>query len=162
MHSAEKAESELSLFSFYHFRNSGFIEMKYLLAHSRHLFQAAEWTKVHLSCPWTLQQETANQRFFPQTWSNLLTTIWSKITARLWSKIMAVLHAGMSLFIYLFKKQATKEFPPWISSEQTRLASMRMQVLSLPSLSGLGIRRCCELWWRLPMWLRSCVAVAVA
>ena len=40
--------------------------------------------------------------------------------------------------------------------------SMRTQVRSLAVLSGLRIQHCCELWRRSQMWLRSCVAVAVA
>ena len=43
----------------------------------------------------------------------------------------------------------------------TRLVSMRMQVQSLALLSGLRIQRCCELWSRLQMWLRSGIAVAL-
>ena len=39
---------------------------------------------------------------------------------------------------------------------------MRLQVQSLASLSGVRIRRCCELWCRSQTWLRSGVAVAVA
>ena len=38
---------------------------------------------------------------------------------------------------------------------------MKTWVQSLVSLSGLRIQRCCELWWRLHRWLRSCIAVAV-
>ena len=41
------------------------------------------------------------------------------------------------------------------------LVSMRMQVQSLASLSGSGIRHCHELWCRLQMRLGSWVAVAV-
>ena len=39
---------------------------------------------------------------------------------------------------------------------------MRLQVRSLPLLSGLPIRHCRELWCRSQMRLGSCVAVAVA
>ena len=39
--------------------------------------------------------------------------------------------------------------------------TLRMQVQSLASLSGLGTRRCHELWCRSQMWLGSGVAVAV-
>ena len=46
----------------------------------------------------------------------------------------------------------------WI---KTRLVSMRTQVPSLASLSGLRIRRCCELCSRLQTRLRSGVTVAV-
>ena len=38
---------------------------------------------------------------------------------------------------------------------------LRIQVQFLASISGLRIQHCCELWYRLPMWLRSCIAVAV-
>ena len=34
--------------------------------------------------------------------------------------------------------------------------------LILALLSGLRIRCCHELWWRSPMWLGCCIAVAVA
>ena len=39
--------------------------------------------------------------------------------------------------------------------------NVRMQVQSLASLSGLRIWPCHELWYRLQMWLGSCVVVAV-
>ena len=54
------------------------------------------------------------------------------------------------------------EFLPWLSYQQTRLASMKTRVQSLGSLSGLRIWHCHELWCRLQMRLGSCVAVAVA
>ena len=38
---------------------------------------------------------------------------------------------------------------------------MRIQVQSLPSLSGLRIQHCRELWRRSQMQLQSCIAVAV-
>ena len=41
------------------------------------------------------------------------------------------------------------EFPLWLSGLRTRLVSVRMWVLSLVSLSGLRIWRCCKLWPRL-------------
>ena len=45
--------------------------------------------------------------------------------------------------------------------ERMRPGTMRTQVRSLASLSGLTIPHCYELWCRLQTWLRSCVAVAV-
>ena len=53
-------------------------------------------------------------------------------------------------------------FPLWLSSWQTRLASVRTQVQSLVSLRGLGIQLCCELWCRLQTRLGSRVPVALA
>ena len=47
------------------------------------------------------------------------------------------------------------------NSAETRLASMRMWVQSLVSLSGLGIWHCCELWCSSQMGHGSGVAVAV-
>ena len=38
---------------------------------------------------------------------------------------------------------------------------MRMQIQSLALLSGLRIRRCCELWCRLQVQVGSGIAVAV-
>ena len=46
--------------------------------------------------------------------------------------------------------------------KQISLVSMRMQIQSLPLLSGLRIRHCHELWFRSQTQLRSHVAVAVA
>ena len=54
-----------------------------------------------------------------------------------------------------------EEFPSWLSSLRTRLASMRRWVLSLASLSGLRIQRYCELWYKLQMQLGSHIAAAV-
>ena len=45
--------------------------------------------------------------------------------------------------------------------KQTRLVSIRTQVRSLASLSGLSIWPCRELRCRLQMWLESGIAVAV-
>ena len=47
------------------------------------------------------------------------------------------------------------------SAETNLTGTMRLQVRSLASLSGLKIWRCCELRCRLQTWLRSHVAVAV-
>ena len=43
-----------------------------------------------------------------------------------------------------------------------RLGTMGLQVGSLASVSGLGIRHCCELWCGSQTWLGSGVAVAGA
>ena len=43
---------------------------------------------------------------------------------------------------------------------ETRLGTMRSQVRSLPSISGLRICCCCELWCRSQMWIGFDVAVA--
>ena len=48
------------------------------------------------------------------------------------------------------------------SRKRIWLASMRTQVPSLASLSGLRIWHCREQWCRSQMWLGSCVAVAAA
>ena len=54
-----------------------------------------------------------------------------------------------------------QEFPLWLNRLGAQLGSMRMQVQSLASLSGLRTQRCHELWCRLPMRLESCFPVAV-
>ena len=48
-----------------------------------------------------------------------------------------------------------------VQRKQIRLGTMRLQVQSLASLSGLRIRCCRELWCRLQIQLRSGVAVAM-
>ena len=55
-----------------------------------------------------------------------------------------------------------QEFPLWLSGLNTPLVSMRMQVQSLVSLTGLRIQHCRELWFRSLTWPRSGVAMAVA
>jgi len=52
--------------------------------------------------------------------------------------------------------------PVVAQQKQTQLVSMRMQVRSLASLSGLRIQCCHELWYRLQTRLGSCVVVALA
>ena len=47
------------------------------------------------------------------------------------------------LYIF-FRKVFVQEFPLWISRLRTRLASMRLWVLSVASLSGLRIQRSCS------------------
>ena len=55
----------------------------------------------------------------------------------------------------------TQEFPLWLSGLRPQVVSMRMQVRSLPSLSGLRIRWHRKLQHRSKMWLRPSVAVPV-
>ena len=61
------------------------------------------------------------------------------------------------------QKKKKREFPSWFSRNESAhgLASMRMQVQYLALLGGLRIQACSELWYRLQIWLRSGVAVAV-
>ena len=59
------------------------------------------------------------------------------------------------------QKTPVEEFLSWLSGERIRLGTMRLWDLSLASLSGLGIWRCRELWYRLQTPLGSGVAVAV-
>ena len=51
--------------------------------------------------------------------------------------------------------------PTVAQQKRTQLVSMRMQVRSLASISGLGIHHCCELWCRSQMRVGSGVAVAL-
>ena len=51
--------------------------------------------------------------------------------------------------------------PVVAQQKQIWLASMRMQVWALALLSGLRIRCCCELWYRLQMQLGAGIAVVV-
>jgi len=59
-------------------------------------------------------------------------------------------------------KNKKNGIPVVAQRKQVRLGTMRLQVQSLASLSGLRIRRCRELWCRLQTWLGSGIAVAVA
>ncbi len=58
-------------------------------------------------------------------------------------------------------KEDKTEVPIMAQQRQLRLGTMWLWVLSLALLSGLGIRRCRELWCRLQMYLRSGITVAV-
>ena len=51
--------------------------------------------------------------------------------------------------------------PVVAQQKQIRIGTMRLQVRSLALLSGLRIRRCCELWCRLQTRLGSQVAVVL-
>ena len=55
-----------------------------------------------------------------------------------------------------------KDFPLWLSGNKSDLVSMRAQVRSQASLSGLRIQPCHDLWCRFQMRLGSGVAVAMA
>ena len=59
------------------------------------------------------------------------------------------------------KEIKNNRVPIVAQQNQIRLGTMRLRVLPLASLSGVRIRCCCELWYRLQMWLGSCVAVDV-
>ena len=61
---------------------------------------------------------------------------------------------------YLYYNHDYWEFLSWLSGKEPDTVSMRMWVQSLASLSGLRIWRCCELWCRPQMQLRSQVAAA--
>ena len=52
--------------------------------------------------------------------------------------------------------------PVVVQRKRIRLASMRMQVRSMASLSGLRNQCCLELWCGSQMWLGSGIFVAVA
>ena len=52
--------------------------------------------------------------------------------------------------------------PVMAQQKQIQLGTMRLRVGSLASRSGLGIRRCCELWCKSQVRLRSGVAMALA
>ena len=58
-------------------------------------------------------------------------------------------------------KMAMVGIPVMAQRKQISLASMRTQLRSLASLSGLRIQHCCELWCRLQTQLGSGIAVAV-
>ena len=61
----------------------------------------------------------------------------------------------------VIKKEAGLEFLLWLRGLRIQLVSMKIQVRSLASLSGLRIRHCHELWCKSQMRLGSGVAVAV-
>ena len=55
-----------------------------------------------------------------------------------------------------------KGVPIVAQQKRTQLVSTRMQVRYLALLSGSGVWHFLELWYRLQMWLRSYVSVAMA
>ena len=57
------------------------------------------------------------------------------------------------------KKPATLGVPNMAQWLTNLTRTMRLRVRSLALLSGLRIRHCSELWYRLKMWLGSQVAV---
>ena len=63
--------------------------------------------------------------------------------------------------LQMWQENRTGKFLVRLRGLRTQLVSMRMQVWSLASLSGLRIRHCCELWSRSQTQLGSQVAVAV-
>ena len=68
-----------------------------------------------------------------------------------------IYHCGKASNLLYIKKLLG--VPIVVQWKRIWLETMRLQVWSLASLSGLRIRRFCDLWYRSQMWLRSCVAV---
>ena len=60
-----------------------------------------------------------------------------------------------------YEENQVGEFPVVAQWKGTQPVSMRLQVLSLASLSGLRILHCPEVWCRIQMPLGSALAVAV-
>ena len=59
-------------------------------------------------------------------------------------------------------KKTKKGVPVVAQGKQIRLGTMRLQVRSLASLSGLRIRHCHELWCMSQKQFGSCIAMAMA
>ena len=51
--------------------------------------------------------------------------------------------------------------PVMVQRKQLQLVSMTIRIQCLALFSGLRIQHCCELWWRLQMWLGPWVTVTV-
>jgi len=74
--------------------------------------------------------------------------------------LVKVHHEGNSKVSLEIKRNSRSSFIA--QRKRIRLGTMRLQVPSLASLSGLRIRLCCDLWCRSQSRLGSRVAVAVA
>ena len=68
----------------------------------------------------------------------------------------------LGFIIYIKTRNKNLGVPIMAQRKRIWLGAMSLWVWSLTSLSGLRIWRCCELWCRLQMQLRSGIAVAVA
>ena len=86
-------------------------------------------------------------------------TLWSLTAAFHWLTQLASSHQG-SLVLWFQKKG--QEFLLWLSGLRIWLTSMKMQVRSLASFSGLKIQCCRKLQHRSQMWLGACTALVVA
>ena len=62
------------------------------------------------------------------------------------SNLTAVWWGNCVCLITILWNLPRQEFPLWLNGWRIQLGIMRFQVRSLALLSGLGIRRCCELW----------------
>uniref|UniRef100_A0A8D0Q4B3 Uncharacterized protein n=2 Tax=Sus scrofa TaxID=9823 RepID=A0A8D0Q4B3_PIG len=80
--------------------------------------------------------------------------------ANLW-KMCVTNTMGVSNYKDFPSMLALDKFPSWLSGKRIRLGTMRLRVRSLALLRGLRIQCCRELWCRLQMQLRSCIAVAL-
>ena len=77
-------------------------------------------------------------------------------------EVGSLLPHDQPLWVPGIKPTTGGEFLSYVAQQkQIRLGAMRLRVRSLASLSGLRIRCCCELQFRLQTWLGSCMAVAV-
>ena len=60
-----------------------------------------------------------------------------------------------------FQERRFHAVPIMAQRKRIRLRTMRLQVRSLASLSGLSIQHCCQLWCRSQAQLGSCITVAL-
>ena len=80
----------------------------------------------------------------------------------LWMGTQISLHVpAFSSFAVYLKMELLVGVPIMAQRKRIWLVSIRMQVQSLASLSGLRLQHCPELWCRSQVWLRSGIAVAV-
>ena len=77
------------------------------------------------------------------------------------SKHLKFMNLTLSMYGKMQEFGLIEEFSLWLSRIRTWLESMRMQVPSLASISGLRIQHCRKLWCRSKMQLSSGIAVAV-
>ena len=126
---------------------------------------ARMWRDWNPSALWIgMWNGAGNSMAIPQKFKNRI-TIWSNnSTSEYLPKIIEsrVLKSICTImFIAALFKIAKSGVPVVVQWKWIRLVTLRLRVQSLASLSGLRIWSCCELWYRLQMWLGSGIAVAV-
>ena len=109
----------------------------------------------------TFEWLNKNGKFKPRGHPSCIFFTWNFETSHMiWFNSMLMSHRNQYLGFLLKIKLWGASFV--VRRKRIQLASTRMQVWSLASLSGLRIQRCRELWCRLQMQLGSRLAVALA
>ena len=124
--------------------------------------EAKDWTCILMDTSQVRNPLSHNWIFLKKLFVNQIMTGWREENLKSLTELLKVSRFGVRRTELIGSSWKIKTLRSSHCGQWKRiwLASMRTQVRSLASLSGLRIRRCCDLWYRSKVGLGSHVAVA--